>query len=78
MTFGILWYFIIEYKREGEPFNIFETEYFGYDEIFGEVSKHKSIAIWFCDALEYYITIHISQVSSIVRSATRVSELQPS
>ena len=38
LAFGVLGYFIIDYTPKDQSFNIFGTEYFGYDEIFDEVS----------------------------------------
>ena len=38
LAFGVLGYFIIDYTPKDQSFNIFSTEYFGYDEIFDEVS----------------------------------------
>ena len=38
LAFGVLGYFIIDYTPKEQSFNIFTTEYFGYDEIFDEVS----------------------------------------
>ena len=38
LAFGVLGYFIIDYTPSRQSFNIFTTEYFGYDEIFEEVS----------------------------------------
>ena len=41
LALSVLGYFIIDYKTfsDDQSVNIFSTDYFGYDEVFGDVSK---------------------------------------
>ena len=45
LALGVLYYFIVDYNPEGYEFSIFSTEYFGYDEIFADVSKYNFIPL---------------------------------